>query len=425
MKMRRRRLASFLVAVTTFPWIASGVGCDHNDTPHVEPGDPIIGVLLPFTGSKAASADSYEKAMLMAVDQVNRAGGIDGHSLHLVSRDSRSDPDVAFAATQELIDDVAVNLLIGPLDPEAASVSRWYTTSRGITQVLPGIMPLAIQPTGFIRLGPTTERLACVLADRLVKDDIDRVVVLYQNDSLYRAMASSIVSARATLGAGGSASDFSVLAVEPDQYSYRETIQLAASRLAEAVVLVADPIVAANVIQSWATTGLSIRWYLGPLLDNEAFLANIPRGRLDGVVGLAASPRGFWPEFADAYGEVWLGDTPAGGADLFYDAVNLSALALAARAHFARSSTEAVELAHLMKAVSEPPGIPVPWTQVGLGLDRLAEGFDVDYAGVTGPVDVGETAEKWGYSTLIGFWRVNGAAAVYEDDYKTGTTCGQ
>ncbi|MBK8011223.1 MAG: ABC transporter substrate-binding protein [Deltaproteobacteria bacterium] len=404
---------------------ALGAACERTDESSVRPGDPIIGVLLPFTGSKAASAESYEKAMLMAVDQINRAGGIEGHNLHIVSRDSRSNPEVAVAASQELIDDVAVDLLIGPLDPEAASRSRWYTASRDVAQVLPGIMPLALQPAGFIRLAPTTERLACVLAERLVKDDIGRAVVLYQNDSLYRAMASSIVSARTTLAEVGSPSDFSVLAIEANQYSYRETIQLAASRLAQAVVLVADPIVAANVIQSWATTGLSIRWYLGPLLDNEAFLANIPHGRLDGVVGLSASPQGFWPEFTEAYRKVWLADEPAGGADLFYDAVNLSALALAARAHFARSSTATVDLAHLMKAVSEPPGVPVPWTQVGVGLDRVTAGFDVDYAGVTGPVDVGETAQKWAYSTLIGFWRVEGTSAVYEDDYKTGTNCGQ
>ncbi|WP_438003124.1 ABC transporter substrate-binding protein [Sorangium sp. So ce321] len=48
------------------------------------PGHPenaiVIGALLPFSGSESAIGRNLEQAMLLAVDDLNAAGGLDGRS---------------------------------------------------------------------------------------------------------------------------------------------------------------------------------------------------------------------------------------------------------------------------------------------------------------------------------------------------------
>ena len=53
-----------------------------------ETGGIAVGVLLPFTGDEAALGRNLEQALLLAVADVNEAGGIGGQKLRLVTRDT-------------------------------------------------------------------------------------------------------------------------------------------------------------------------------------------------------------------------------------------------------------------------------------------------------------------------------------------------
>ena len=62
-----------------------------------------IGVLLPLTGSNAKSGIIQKKSVLMAADEINAAGGINGKKIKLIIEDTQGKPDAGRTAIEKLI----------------------------------------------------------------------------------------------------------------------------------------------------------------------------------------------------------------------------------------------------------------------------------------------------------------------------------
>lgn len=62
----------------------------------------LVGSLLPSSGRLAERGPGRERAVFMAIDEINSAGGVDGRQLAVVACDSGSDPDQASAAVTHL-----------------------------------------------------------------------------------------------------------------------------------------------------------------------------------------------------------------------------------------------------------------------------------------------------------------------------------
>ena len=76
-----------------------------------------VGALLPFTGELAAYGAAYERALILAVETVNDAGGVAGRKVRLVARDTHSETERGLDSARELLDMGVVNV-IGPEEPE-------------------------------------------------------------------------------------------------------------------------------------------------------------------------------------------------------------------------------------------------------------------------------------------------------------------
>src|SRR5262245_12317264 len=72
-----------------------------------------LGLLAPKSGELAEWGRQMERSSLFAVDELNRAGGIDGQKLELVIKDTAADSAKAVKAARELID-AGVVAIIGP-----------------------------------------------------------------------------------------------------------------------------------------------------------------------------------------------------------------------------------------------------------------------------------------------------------------------
>ena len=55
--------------------------------------------------SQPVFADAYKKGMMLALDQINAAGGVDGKKLELITRDDNANPGDAVREAQELIEE--------------------------------------------------------------------------------------------------------------------------------------------------------------------------------------------------------------------------------------------------------------------------------------------------------------------------------
>ena len=72
-----------------------------------------VGVVLPLTGEKAAFGEIEKNSFLMALDEINKAGGVRGTEIRLLFEDDTGKPDVAQAAAEKLISKDRVLMLGG------------------------------------------------------------------------------------------------------------------------------------------------------------------------------------------------------------------------------------------------------------------------------------------------------------------------
>jgi branched-chain amino acid transport system substrate-binding protein len=89
-----------------------------------------IGLITDLTGMAFLLAKDNGDGAKMAVEEINKAGGVLGRPLELVVRDSALKTDVGIAAARELVVDQKVNFLLGPVSSAVrlaiSDVARQY-----------------------------------------------------------------------------------------------------------------------------------------------------------------------------------------------------------------------------------------------------------------------------------------------------------
>ncbi len=72
-----------------------------------------VGIILPLTGEKAAFGEIEKNSFVMALNEINKAGGVKGTKIELLIEDDTGKPDVARAATEKLVSKDKVVMLGG------------------------------------------------------------------------------------------------------------------------------------------------------------------------------------------------------------------------------------------------------------------------------------------------------------------------
>jgi len=98
--------AKFRVACALATFLACSAGT-------AEAKELVIGVLNPLTGMGADLGMCAQQAIEPAVEEINRAGGINGTTLRVIFRDDESDPQKGVAGAQELLTRQRVDIMLG------------------------------------------------------------------------------------------------------------------------------------------------------------------------------------------------------------------------------------------------------------------------------------------------------------------------
>ena len=111
-------------------------GCNKPSTPEPPPAPaatpppvptspPVIkiGVFLPLKGLGQGSANEALNGLVMAAEEVNAGGGVIGHMLQIVVRDTRAEPARAEKAVRDLVSDDKAVALIGGLSAGSAEAA--------------------------------------------------------------------------------------------------------------------------------------------------------------------------------------------------------------------------------------------------------------------------------------------------------------
>src|SRR5438128_3857404 len=85
--------------------------------PAIAQSEPIkIGYLPALTGPSSSTGIGINRGTVLAVEEFNAAGGINGRKIELVVRDTQSDPTKAVNAVAELSQRQKVAIFWGPLN---------------------------------------------------------------------------------------------------------------------------------------------------------------------------------------------------------------------------------------------------------------------------------------------------------------------
>ena len=104
--------------------------------PAIAASDPIrIGFLPALTGPSSSTGVAINRGTILAVDEINAAGGVNGRKIELITRDTQSDPTKAVNGVAELTGRQKVQLVWGPLNSGEALAATPLIARNGVPQL--------------------------------------------------------------------------------------------------------------------------------------------------------------------------------------------------------------------------------------------------------------------------------------------------
>lgn len=101
-------------------------------------GDTIkVGVNLELTGTVAAYGNAENNGIKLAVQEINKAGGVDGKKIELVTKDNKSENAEASTAATNLAIQSQVNAMIGPATSGAVAAASLNAQKTGVPLLTP------------------------------------------------------------------------------------------------------------------------------------------------------------------------------------------------------------------------------------------------------------------------------------------------
>ena len=107
------------------------------DTQGINDGEVVIGTHLDLSGPITFWGVPVRNGMIMAVEDINAAGGIHGRSIKLVVEDSGYDPKKAVLATQKLLTRDKIFIMAGALGTPTVLASMPMVLKKGLPHIFP------------------------------------------------------------------------------------------------------------------------------------------------------------------------------------------------------------------------------------------------------------------------------------------------
>lgn len=412
MRLAAVAAASALVLAACGGGDDEGDGGDDSAAASKSDGVLTIGSLLPQTGSLAFLGPPEFAGVDLAIQDINAAGGVLGKDVEGVKADSGdTDNAIAPAETDKLLD-ADSDVIVGAASSGVSMTVVEKIMSAGTVMFSPANTSTDFdngdfaEPDLYFRTAPSDILQGAVMSNLLLEDGRQNVAILARQDAYGETLAEEIGKG---LEAAGSTVAATVFYGENAQ-SYDSQVQEIADADPDAVVLVAfeetttivPQLVSANV----GPQDVPMYMVDGNTAD---YSGKLPDGTLEGTKGTipGAETSG---DFRDRLLEV---DPDL--KDFSYSAESYDAVVVSALAAIAADSDAGDKIAEEIPGVTEG-GTKCTTFEECAGL--LADGEDIDYDGVSGPIELGETGSPTAAS--IGIYEY-GADNTYKPvDYISG-----
>lgn len=404
-----RQLA--IPAAATLFMLASGQAAAQQECPK-------LGGVLALTGAQGAIGKVIADAGKLAVDQVNKAGGVKGCQVEFVVRDDTSQPSVGLDAARFLVDVQKVHAIVGLV---GSGTALQVVNSVSVPNKIPTVACCAVTPaltklaeegkTGgyFFRTIPVARSTALVHAMTAVDKGYKKTVIMYINNDFGNGVAPDARRALEKLGGG-------VVGVVPyaeNQPSYRSDVQKALALNPDSLILVGLSQDGTAILRDWFALGGTPNVILHNTMRSPDVLKNIGERFLEKAVGIDNAPASgpsadaFGRDFQAAYGRPAVGP----GLHTMYDAAAVTLLAMQAA-----PKLDGASIRDALRAVQDPQGEVVGTGVDGLkkGLDLLKAGKKIRYVGATGAFTFDKNGDVTGPMLV---WKIQGGNIVTDKTY--------
>lgn len=257
----RRRTAGRLAAALVLAGVAAGPAR----------AEIVIGVAGPLSGDFAVLGEEMRAGAALAVDHINRRGGIGGEPLRLEAMDDRCEASTGDAVANQLAGKGAVavvgHLCLGP----SIAASSVYASNR-IVQISPGTtFPKFTDERpgpGIFRLSGRDDDQGRVAGAFLAAHFADRAVAIVDDRSDYgRALADG---ARAAMNAAGKR-EVLTASLDPDNPDYAELVSRLKAAGIDALFFGGYHGVAGTVVRLMREQGATATFVSGDALATEEY----------------------------------------------------------------------------------------------------------------------------------------------------------
>lgn len=338
----------------------------------------VIGQVLPETGALGPLGVPMIEAAQLAVDDINAAGG----EITLLEADSGTDPDIATQAVDRVRGEGA-QVILGAA---ASGVTQSFIQTLHDEKIVQ-CSPSATSPsfstqenaTYFFRTVPPDEAVAPVIADEVAADGHTRIAIVARADDYGNALADLVASGLDELGL-----ESTTIQYDPEATTFDAVIEQVRTFDPDAIVNIGFFFDGTGIIRGLIEAGFGPEIQYG---SDGLFLPSLARdidpnnpNILDGMKTIGASGG---EEFNQRLTEVTQGNLIYGGQA--YDCVVL--LALAAQA---AGGTDGDAMIEALGQITTGGTACSSWKECS---DLLADGEDINYDGVSGPLDLDEVGD--------------------------------
>ena len=375
---RRTTLASGGAAalVATIP----GHGARAADAPYR------VGALNPITGAGSTYGGGMQKTILFALEEVKKAGGVDGRPIEVYAEDTQTSPDAAVLAVRKLIDANKVEAILGTWSSSVSLAVQPITNAAGCLLFHVSSAPALSSPAqnpkhlGF-RFQAGSPQIGAAYAEIAAKQGAKNPAVMAFNNDVQIASTSIFRTAWEKTGNKLAGS----VVYEPNRTSYSAELQrvlagkpdliVVSGYVPDTTIILREAFEAGNtapiIIPGWAW-GPAVQKALGPEV-------------LDGLIVFDSVPDSEGAAFK-AYDAGYRAATGSPGAANVYASMCYDmAVVLALAMQKAGPGADNAGIAAAIAEIAGPPGQKV--TSFAEGKAALKAGQKINYEGASGPLD--------------------------------------
>jgi branched-chain amino acid transport system substrate-binding protein len=368
----------------------SGDGGGGGETPS---GPYTIGMVDALTGSLSAFGERNQRGKDLALAAVNDVG-IDGRELRITVEDSGSENQGGISAAQKLVNQDGVPFLIGAVGSGVSlAIYESVIQDTDVVQLSQNSTGLGLTDfPGLLRMSPTGRTQAVALANIMAEDGHENVALTYVNNNYGQSLADAFVESWDGSIAYNNSHD-------QEQQSYSGVVSEMNGADADAWLFVTYQAEFATMVNEIFSSGYEAPLYGADSVSGDNVIENTPEGSMEGmkiVVPSAPVEEENYQQFASTF-ESEYGETPTSWSAYAYDCVVNAALAIQAADEFTGAA-----LSETVRDVTRPEGEQV--TSFEAASQILADGGtpdDVDYQGVSGPIDFDENGDPVGFLQIL------------------------